>query len=212
MEALTLKWNRMHGRHGRPNGYGYTHMKTPLNEIVKVLGIDFSKIVSSAKGTVRILDLGCGEGTALQELRGLFPDPKKVELAGVSLNHSPHWKNKSIKWIVAPFYRLSKKLSGKKFDLIYSHFGLESSSYLKRDAEVVRRLLKENGLLVTTMPRWKQHEEYDEWVQTTVEEFLEKMPGFKLEKYSAHHADRRFYSYKEDSWVLYLKKVKKVKE
>ena len=212
IDAFVLKWERAIGRHGGLGKYGYRHMKTTLSEVSKVLGIDFDRIVSSAKGTVRILDLGCGEGTALQELRRIFPDPQKVELAGVSLNYCPFWKNKSINWVVAPFYRLPKKLSGKKFDLIYSHFGLENSPDLKRDAKIVRGLLKDNGLLVTTMPRWQQHKEYSEWVQTRLEDFLGKMPGFKLEKYRIHHVDRGKYSYKDDSWILHLRKTKEAEK
>lgn len=212
IEAIVLKWMRALGRYRKSVRYGYRYMKTPLSEISRVLGIDFFKIVSRAKGTVRILDLGCGEGTALQELRGLFPDSKKVELAGVSLNYNPHWKDKSIKWVVAPFYRLSEKLYGKKFDLIYSHFGLEYSPDLKRDMEIVRGLLEDNGLLVITMPYWKQHPEYDEWIQTSLGEFLERMPGFKLVKHSVHHVDRRTHSYKDDFWVLHLRKTKKSRE
>ena len=81
-DAFMLKWERAIGRHGKFGKYGYRHMKTPLSEISKVLGIDFNRVVSGAKGTARILDLGCREGTALQELRRIFPDPQKVELAG----------------------------------------------------------------------------------------------------------------------------------
>lgn len=192
--------------------YGYGFMKTSLNEVMDRMKIDFKSIVSGVSGTARILDLGCGEGTALKDLRKMFPDTEKVELAGVALNRNPKWTDPSIKWVVSPFYKMLEKFSGKKFDLIYSYVGLEHSSDLKRDSRVVRELLEDNGLLVVTMPRWKMHDEYDEWVPTSLNEFLEQMPGFRLEKHHEFSVRDITHTYKDDSWVLFLRKTPEKKK
>ncbi|MEM4662891.1 MAG: methyltransferase domain-containing protein [Candidatus Diapherotrites archaeon] len=163
--------------------YGYSFMSASLSRIEKNLGLDLKKMISQSEDKFSIIDLGCGEGTALQQLRKLFPDKNKVELVGVALNHSPMWKDQTIRWIVAPYYKLPKKLAGKNFDIAYSHFGIEYSRDITRDLLAVREILKDNGLLVITLPAFEPHPEYEhEYVEISLDNYLSKIVGFKLEK------------------------------
>lgn len=213
-EARLLKANRMDGKlhwaligskgKARKGEYLYGKMATPLKTISTVMRVDFQKIISRT-GQASILDAGCGEGAALQELRERFPDSKRVELTGVALNKSPAWKNKSVKWVVCPFSKLRKKFPEKKFDLIYSYFGLEHSPDIKRDSGVLSSLLKENGLLVATMPAWEKHHEYNELIQRKPDYFAGQMHGLKLENAFLHRPKGE--SRRSESWILWLRKA-----
>lgn len=182
----------------------YAFIDSSLEEIKREMRIDFDEIVSRAKGVARIMDLGCGTGRALKQLRGKFPDPKRVELAGVALNWHPNWKKSdTVKWIVAPSHKLKKKFPKKKFDLVYSYYGLEHSPNLKRDVRVLWNLLKEGGLLVSTMPFYRTPQKHGTLIKTKPEYYVEKMPGFKLDKKPSKPA----YWRSGNAWFLRLKKV-----
>ncbi|MCD6247151.1 MAG: methyltransferase domain-containing protein [Candidatus Diapherotrites archaeon] len=212
-EALLLRQERMNARRRvfldkkeKIVNYGYKYMRTGLKEIEGAFKTNFSELIKkiiNARGKASIIDLGCGEGVALRELRGLFPDDKKVILAGISLNYNPEWKKgKGIMWVVAPFYKLPKKFPKQRFDVAFSYYGLEYSPNLVRDFRAVWKILNEGGLLITTMPVFVEELDH-EYIERKPEDYLKEIPGFKLVKAIKVKGKKRA----EDSWILYLTKV-----
>ena len=171
----------------------YKH-ESHLFEVKTMLEFDIekhlSKLISAAerKRKPKVLDLGCGSGLTLKDLKILFKE--NIELTGVSNRREAAWsKTKGINWRVGHAQALKKKFKPNHFDFIFSHIGLQAVTSFKEVLENVHTVLKPGGLFICVLPvssKWNKkvidREKFDViYSRTEGLEFINPVkPGFKL--------------------------------
>ena len=99
------------------------------------------------KGTESLLDVGCGDGSALRLLRS---NGHKGRLAGVELNEKMGIRSESIDYVVGSADALP--FEANSFDAVLSFFMLYHMADIQRTLTEWTRVLSPNGkLLVSTM-------------------------------------------------------------
>lgn len=139
----------------------YEFLETPLHRVDENLGVDlFEEIVRLDRGrrdrgtpdeSITVLDFGCGEGTALQDLHRKLQDAgiRNVRLIGYSDLAYRAWLSAppGITFIYDIEDAIDRYFAAGEVDLIYSHFGLHHvtgiDAYLPR---VVRLLAPGSSL------------------------------------------------------------------
>ncbi len=124
--------------------------RTPLGKVEWELGVSISDIVrtkirkgaySTAK-PVRVLDLGCGAGTALQALKDKFKE--RIRTVGLVMEKTPGEKYAGVDRLVVG--EINEARVRERFDVIYCRTGATTYTWLGATAlERVIRWLKPGG-------------------------------------------------------------------
>jgi ubiquinone/menaquinone biosynthesis C-methylase UbiE len=108
--------------------------------------------INSANG-IKVLDIGCGEGT---RLAGLIKNNKIIEGCGIDISDTAIELAKKnypyLKFINSDIEKISYK--DKTFDLIYSAYVLEHLNNPEKLLKEAKRLLKSNGILILIAPNY----------------------------------------------------------
>ncbi|MFA5931401.1 MAG: methyltransferase domain-containing protein [archaeon] len=169
--ALRLATSRTHDR---KLSYGVSYHAN-LAATNQALGIKLQNMIremGSSGGSV--LEIGCGSGKTVSQLKGLFP---KTAFSATGTALEKKWMNhrnfRNIDWHVAHLNQLEKVFRGRKFNLIYSSLGLTSSfefsAISKRREEVLTNLyamLKPNGILVFNIMKSSEKEVASSLIRT----------------------------------------------
>lgn len=105
-----------------------------------------------------IIDLGCGDGKALQDLSKLTKG--KAKLIGIAAAYPKNWKkHPEIEYRVVPYHKLKEKLPHKYADLVYSYYGIWPGE-MRETLYNVHAILKPGGMFVFNLhfQRFQQHE------------------------------------------------------
>ncbi len=102
---------------------------------------------------VRVLDLGCGDGTALKGIREKFPEAAEaggLELHGIlAESRIPGSGLEGIEIKRALFRDTAELFPAKHFDLVYSHYGLlHEPQNIVQNIQGIKQVLKKDGILV----------------------------------------------------------------
>lgn len=167
---------------------GHFSRSRSIDDLTRKLKVDIRKYVKNAKAPVRVLELGCGEGRVLMQLRKLFP---ASELYGINKSPWPAMKGsqslkrtgtyykiftkKEINKIKLPkiyFYDASKKLRFKDnyFDVIYSQVAIHYFERKDMLLEEVWRVLKPGGYAFLHIDTYGKH--YPDFMQHPSPRFL----------------------------------------
>lgn len=140
---------------------------TRLSEVERRLGIDTESWIARrhalTKRKVRVLDWGCGKGTAITQIA--MNNRSTVDAYGYSFERYPAWKkNKFVDFIWEDGHRLLRVFKPGSIDLILSNLGIRwmysdlagrperavlLSAYIKKLAVKLKR---NGGLLVAQIP------------------------------------------------------------
>lgn len=140
---------------------------TRLSDVERRLGIDTESWIARrhalTRRKVRVLDWGCGKGTAITQLA--MNNRSMVDAFGYSFERYPAWKkNKFVDFIWEDSHRLLRVFRPNSIDLILSNLGIRwmyselagnpkrailLSAYVKKLAAKLRR---NGGLLVAQIP------------------------------------------------------------
>ncbi len=173
-------------------------------EVLKVLEL---------KGNERILDIGCGFGDFLINLKD---KGHKGDLIGIDISEGMIKEalsmNKNIRFFVANAEKLP--FGKKEFDVILCKHMLYHVNDIKKALKEVNRTLKDDGLFVITLNTLTHHSrEHVEYFKKLLSKklkskFLDNNNVINLENYERYTND--FYILKELKFFMYLK-IKKSK-
>lgn len=93
-----------------------------------------------------VMDVGCGRGNALHELKTRYPN---IHAIGISAKRYPEM-NPQLDFKIMGFHQLTKRFPPNSVDLIYSHWGISTSSS-EGQKEVLRQIhsiLKPGGKII----------------------------------------------------------------
>ena len=128
--------------------YKYIYRSTHMMHVEDNLNIKFEKLIEPiiAQNIIRIIDLGCSDGTCLSELRQYLPN--KVLLIGISIVKDPNWNHiDGVKFIPDRFENIASHIEKSSIDIIYSNFGITHAYDLPKVLYQCYRVLKPGGLL-----------------------------------------------------------------
>lgn len=133
---------------------GHIFFRTSLEEIEKEFRISITRIIQAKtkkQARVNVLDLGCGAGTSLSQLKAIFGN--KIKTTGVLLERKKTEKYSGIdKLIIGDATIIKPK---EKYDVIYSHAGpFYSSAYKPALLQNIIQMLAPGGIAVVGVHNW----------------------------------------------------------
>jgi len=141
----------MAGEHRKKDKAGrWLYFTTPIWGVEEGLGARFSPIIRQAirrnrSGKATVLDLGCGAGSALQDLKRQFGG--SVKTVGQVLERTPGEKYGGVDRLIEG--EITKIVPRESFDLIYSYSGSVRGTRLKQSTvEKVVGWLRPGGTAV----------------------------------------------------------------
>ena len=114
-------------------GGGWLSFRTPLPIIEHVLGVKIGDRISRAIGSYsqrrpfKVLNVGCGAGTALAELKERFGN--KIKTVGAVMEKTPGEKYKGVDRLLVGDIKSANPR--ERYDLVYSYIGAVIHSGLK---------------------------------------------------------------------------------
>jgi hypothetical protein len=122
------------GRRVIAGGHRWKIINTPLSELhLPVVEAVQGRIAAGETEPV-VVEWGCGDGTAIEELAERFP---QARCYGYAREHYKKWDNStSVKYIHAPTGELRRYLKDETVDVVYSRMAM---GYLQRNPEVYHR-------------------------------------------------------------------------
>jgi ubiquinone/menaquinone biosynthesis C-methylase UbiE len=167
-------------------GKGLVRGLERMNKSIFPKGITVEKLIKSRlrKGKVRLLEIGCGQGVVLKELREKFGN--ELELYGSNLLESHGFaKGKGIRMVIDDIAK--SKFRSNSFDIIVSQVSFPHIIRKDRALEEVYRILKPKGIAFI---------EFDQKLNRNF--FKKKMPELfrKLNKSLGKEALSRFIIYR----------------
>lgn len=135
---------------------GHIFFRTTLKEIEREFSTSITrmireKITGAKSRQVNVLDLGCGAGTALSQLKEIFGN--KIKTTGVLLERKKAEKYRGIDNLIVGDAVLIKLK--EKFDVIYSHAGpFYSSAQKPALLHNVIQMLAPGGIAVIGVYNW----------------------------------------------------------
>ncbi|MBI4052662.1 MAG: class I SAM-dependent methyltransferase [Candidatus Diapherotrites archaeon] len=119
--------------------------KTGLPTIYQNLGFNIEDIRRIHQATpdrkIRVLDLGCKEGTSIMQLAREYPE---MEAHGLSLKRAPEWRGQeNVLWHVAHAHNTRRP--DNYFDFVYSHFGIAHATPKSTAFAELYRILRPGG-------------------------------------------------------------------
>lgn len=143
-------------RRDRRKTYGVSY-HAGLAATNKALGVDLAKLIRKIKAEKgSILEVGCGAGKTISELKTLFP---KATFSATGISLEKNWmKNKNyqeIDWHVSHLGQLKKVLQGKKYHLVYSSLGITNARSKVTQEQALfdlHELLLPKGLFLFNVP------------------------------------------------------------
>jgi SAM-dependent methyltransferase len=151
----------------RQEGWGRTYRATLGELIHQYYGLDIINEINKQRimqPNFRVLEIGCGDGSAAIGLHAALGKKVKVFATGLTRDQKTFSKSNGasdIEWHIAHsanFLGVKKLINGKRrnvfhksqFDFIHSNLGLGHSVDLRADLETVAVLLKKGGKLLFT--------------------------------------------------------------
>lgn len=164
---------------------------TRLSDVEKRLGIDTESWIARrrqlTKRKVRVLDWGCGKGTAITQIA--MNNRSTVDAYGYSFERYPSWKkNKFVDFIWEDSHRMLRVFKPGSIDLILSNLGIRwmyselagnpkravlLSAYIKK---LATKLQRNGGLLVAQIPS-----EVESYFEKNLASLLGRSYGVKIE-------------------------------
>lgn len=125
----------------------YQFYNSDLTETTRLFGgispKDVLQNLIAQKGSATVLELGCGKGRTLKQLK-----MGGAKLFGTNLEREPEFLKHPARIRICEFGELPKKFKPESIDLAYSNLGLGHSQNLVADLERVKGLLKPGGQLI----------------------------------------------------------------
>jgi len=144
--ARHIRANRAAETREAMQGGEWTVFNSNLQRIHADMGFETREVVGRLQAAnpnrkIRILDLGCLEGTAIREIADNFSN---VEAHGLSIKRMPQWGGAgNISWHVA--HNHNTRLPSNHFDFVYSYFGLTHSQPYRPAFAELNRILAHGG-------------------------------------------------------------------
>lgn len=121
----------------------YLHYSSNLASIRQSLGIDLAAEIKNL-GCKNVLDIGCGNATALAELETKCPE---TNLFGINYRQEPEFaKLKKTKVKVGKIEEITKHIRPGSIDFAYWNYG--ASSDFTKDLKQIKSVLRRGGRLI----------------------------------------------------------------
>lgn len=115
------------------------------------IAVDLARNTLSDNPTASVIDIGCGQGMLLKILKKTFPN---AALHGIDIEPNVIQLAKNIKATIQVMSVTKIKFENNLFNIVFCLDVLEhlTSTELKMAANEIKRILKPNGLLITSLP------------------------------------------------------------